>query len=63
MEYLAYLLGPLGCALGMVVLMALMARGMRRRQHGVDSAKAKEAADLRAEIAALRGKPSGAGDA
>lgn len=63
MEYLAYLLGPLGCALAMVVLMALMARGMRRRGSGVDPAKAKEAADIRAEIAELRGKPWGAGDA
>ena len=62
MEYLAYLLGPLGCALGMAVLMALMARGMRRPR-GVDPAEAKEVADLRAEIAQLRGKPSGAGDA
>ena len=63
MEYLAYLLGPLGCALGMAVLMALMARGMRRPRSGVDPAEAKEVADLRAEIAKLRGKPSRAGDA
>ena len=63
MEYLAYLLGPLGCALAMVVLMALMARGMRRPKRGVDPAESKEVADLRAEIAELRGKPWGAGDA
>jgi hypothetical protein len=63
MEYLAYLLGPLGCGIGMVVLMAFMARGMRRPQRSVDPAKAKEAADLRAEIAELRGKPSGGGNA
>ncbi|MFP5319167.1 MAG: hypothetical protein ACLGI2_12865 [Acidimicrobiia bacterium] len=63
MEYLAYLLGPLGCALAMVVLMALMARGMRRPERGVDPAEAQEVAELRAEIAELRGKPSGAGDA
>ena len=63
MEYLAYLLSPLGCALGMVVLMALMARSMRRPQRGVDHAEAKEVADLRAEIAELCGKPSGDGDA
>ena len=63
MEYLAYLLGPLGCALAMGVLMALMAQGMRRPQRGVDHAEAKEVADLRAEIAEFRGKPSGAGDA
>jgi hypothetical protein len=63
MEYLAYLLAPLGCALAMVVLMALMARGMRRPARGVDPAEPKEVADLRAEIDELRGKPSGAGDA
>lgn len=63
MEYLAYLLGPLGCALGMVVLLALMARGLRRPERGVDPAQAKEVVDLRAEIAELRGKPLGAGDA
>lgn len=63
MEYLAYLLGPLGCAIGMVVLMAFMARGMRRPQHGVDPAKAKEVTDLRAEIAELRRDRSGGGNA
>ena len=63
MEYLTYLLGPLGCAIGMVVLMALMARGTRRPPRSVDPAKAKEAADLRAEITELRGKRSGGGDA
>ena len=63
MEYLAYLLGPLGCALGMGVLMALMARGMRRPDGGVDPTEATEVADLRAEIAELRGKRSGAGHA
>jgi hypothetical protein len=31
MKYLGYLLGPLGCALGMVVCMVMMARGNRRR--------------------------------
>ena len=31
MRYVGYLLGPLGCALGMVVCMAMMARSHRRR--------------------------------
>ena len=63
MDYLAYLLGPLGCALGMVVLMALMPRGMCRSERGVERAEPKEVTDLRAEIAELRGMSSGPGDA
>jgi cytochrome c biogenesis protein CcmG/thiol:disulfide interchange protein DsbE len=62
MEYLLYLLAPLGCALGMVVCMAVMARASRRRETQPGPVESEELAALRSEIAELRGERSGAGD-
>jgi hypothetical protein len=53
MDKLLYLLGPLGCAVMMVVCMAMMARGMRG-QKDADQHDDDGIAALRAEVAELR---------
>jgi hypothetical protein len=62
MKYVVYLFGPLGCVLGMVVCMAMMARGNRRPKSNPSPAQSQELAALRAEIAELRGERSEADD-
>ena len=54
MDNLVYLVGPVGCAVAMVVCMAMMARGMHGRHTQVAPAPAEELAALRAEVAELR---------
>lgn len=53
-ENFTYLLGPVGCAVAMVVLMAMMGRGMRGKGAQDDSKHSDEVATLRAEVAQLR---------
>ena len=53
MDKLLYLLAPVGCAVMMIVCMAMMAKGMRRG-HQPDQHDNDEVAALRAEIAQLR---------
>jgi hypothetical protein len=62
MKYLLYLVGPLGCVLGMAVCMAVMARGNRRPETKPSPTPSEELAALRAEIAELREERSGADD-
>lgn len=62
MEYLGYLIGPLGCALGMVVMMAMMARGRRSPDTRPSHRAEEDAVALRAEVEELRGKRLGAHD-
>lgn len=54
MDKLIFLIGPVGCAVAMVVCMAMMGRGMRRRGTQGDPAPTEELAALRAEVAELR---------
>ena len=58
MDKLLYLAGPLGCAVMMIVCMAMMAKGMRggHQPHETDASQtdADEVAALRAEVAQLR---------
>ena len=53
MDKLLYLLAPLGCAVMMIVCVAMMAKGMRRG-HRPDQADTDEVAALRAEVGELR---------
>lgn len=62
MDKLVYLLlGPLGCAAGMAVCMAMMARGRRRAGADAQPAPAEEVDALRAEVAQLRAERSETG--
>jgi len=61
MRYLGYLLGPLGCALGMVVCPAMMARSQRRWATDPDPARGEE--NRRSENPALDSEPPAASDA
>ena len=54
MDKLAYLLGPIGCAVAMVICMALMARGGRNRPGQTAKGDTEEIAALRAEVAELK---------
>ena len=54
MDKLVYLIGPAGCAVVMVVCMAMMGRGMRRQGTQDDPTPTEEVAALRAEVAELR---------
>lgn len=57
MDKLAFLIGPLGCGVMMVVCMAMMAKGMRRG-HDTERPEDDEIAALRAEVAQLRTEQS-----
>lgn len=54
MDKLLYLVGPLGCAVAMVLCMGMMAKGMRHRGSDGDAAQTEDIAALRAEVARLR---------
>lgn len=62
MDKIIYLIGPVGCAVGMVVCMAMMGRGMRRRGTQGDATPTEDVAALRAEVAELRAERQAAVD-
>ena len=62
MRYLGYLLGPLGCALGMVVCMAIMARRNRRRGTSAGPEQAEEGTALGPATPELPNEQSAASD-
>lgn len=60
MDKLVFLLGPAGCAIGMVVCVAMMRRGSRGAATDAVSSPTltDEVAALRAEVAQLRSETS-----
>ncbi|MGI9022560.1 MAG: hypothetical protein ACR2HV_04895 [Acidimicrobiales bacterium] len=51
MEYLAFLLGPLGCVVAMGICMAMMARGRHVRETGSSPAQPEDLTALQSETA------------